>query len=61
MTNRFAIIEQRSDPDNWHYLLSKLNPANLPNRGVSASSTEQLNAWLRGHRTSRRPVEEGFS
>ena len=42
------MIERVSDPDNWHYLPSKLKPADLPSRGVSASSTEQLKAWLRG-------------
>ena len=29
VTNRLAIIEQCSDPDNWHYSPSKLNLANL--------------------------------
>ena len=56
VANRLAMIERVSDPDNWHYLPSKLNPADLPSRGVSASSTEQLKAWLRGSGLLRKSV-----
>ena len=56
VANRLAIIEQGSDPNNWHYLPSKLNPADLPSRGVSALSIEQLNAWLRGPGFFQEPI-----
>ena len=39
VANKLAIIKQGGDPNNWHYLPSKLNPADSPSRGVSASST----------------------
>ena len=58
VANRLAIIEQGSDPDNWHYLPSKLNSADLASRGVSASSTEQLKAWIRGPGFLQEPVLE---
>ena len=50
------MIERVGDPDNWHYLPSKLKPADLPSRGVSVSSTEQVKAWLRGPGFLRKPV-----
>ena len=56
VANRLAMIERVSDSNNWHYLPSKLNPTDLPSRGVSASSTEQLKAWLRGSGLLRKPV-----
>ena len=56
VANRLAIIEQGSDPNNWHYLPSKLNPADLPSRGVSASCIDQLNAWLRGPGFLQEPI-----
>ena len=56
VANRLTIIKQGSSPNNWHYLPSKLNPADLPSQGISASSIEQLNAWLRGLGFLQEPI-----
>ena len=56
VANRLTIIKQGSDPNNWHYLPSKLNPADLFSQGISASSIEQLNTWLQWPEFLQEPI-----
>ena len=48
MVNRLAIIEQSSDPSEWHFLPSELNAADLLSRGLMDKPIDFLNSWLNG-------------
>ena len=48
VANRLAIIEQSSDPSEWHFLPSKLNAVDLPSRGLMDKPIDCLNFWLKG-------------
>ena len=48
VANRLAIIQQSSDPSEWHFLPSKLNAADLPSRGLMDKPIDCLNSWVKG-------------
>ena len=48
VANRLSIIENNSDINHWKHVPSKLNPADLPSRGVSAQTLINSDVWLRG-------------
>ena len=48
VANRLTIIEQSSDPSEWHFLPSKLNAADLPSRELMDKPIDCLNSWLNG-------------
>ena len=47
VANRLAIIEQFSDPSEWHFLPSKLNAADLSSHGLMDKLIDCLNSWLK--------------
>jgi len=48
VANRLAIIERSSDTSLWHYIPSKLNPADLASTGIPVADTAKLQVWLNG-------------
>ena len=46
--NRLSVIHDTTSPDQWCYVESKLNPADIASRGIDASDTENLRTWLNG-------------
>ena len=40
MANRLAVIEENSNIENWQYVSSSLNPADIASRGISADDTD---------------------
>ena len=46
--NRLSVIHDATSPDQWCYIESKLNPADMASRGIDASDTESLSNWLNG-------------
>ena len=48
VANRLAVIERDSDTSQWHYIPSKLNPADIASRGISVDDIGKLQTWLGG-------------
>ena len=48
MANRVAEIQLHSTPDQWQYVSTKSNPADLLSRGCSLDSEELVRFWLEG-------------
>lgn len=46
--NRLSVIHDATSPDQWCYIDSNLNPADIASRGIDASDTESLSNWLNG-------------
>lgn len=47
VANRVQKIRQTTDPEQWHYISTKENPADLASRGTSAAKLEN-STWLKG-------------
>ena len=47
VANRVQVIHDASDPQQWHHVSTKLNPADLASRGCTGGEIEGSN-WLRG-------------
>ena len=48
VTNRLAVIHDGSTVEQWHYVPSELNPADLVSRGMKASSLINSDLWKFG-------------
>jgi hypothetical protein len=48
VANRLQIIHDGSDPSQWGYIDTKLNPADHVSRGLWANDLLNCNCWLRG-------------
>ena len=48
VTNRVQMIKNNSNIDDWYYVPSKENPADIASRGGGASKLEQLSFWQDG-------------
>ncbi|XP_053377557.1 uncharacterized protein LOC123564742 [Mercenaria mercenaria] len=48
VANRLAIIHDVTTPQDWRYVPTKENPADLASRGVHPHETDKLSTWLRG-------------
>ena len=46
--NRVARIQQKTSPEQWKYVQSKENPADLPTRGLTAANLELSELWSNG-------------
>lgn len=46
--NRLQEILDRSEPSSWHYVPTKLNPADIGSRGASAAQLEDCSLWWTG-------------
>ena len=41
-------IQQKTSPEQWKYVQSKENPADLPTRGLTAANLELSEFWCNG-------------
>jgi hypothetical protein len=48
VANRLAVIHDGSNPNQWHYVLSSLNPADDASRGKWIKSFKENDKWLNG-------------
>ena len=48
VANRVAVIREGSEPDQWNYVQSELNPADCVSRGLHAREELKLKAWREG-------------
>ena len=48
VANRLALIHEATNNDQWNYVNTKLNPADLASRGMTVSKFEQCPQWSRG-------------
>ena len=48
VANRLAVIEKDRDESLWHYVPSKLNPADMASRGIPAEDSAKLRVLLSG-------------
>ena len=48
VANRLSIIHEVTDAEDWHYVSTKENPADLASRGISPHDTTSLSRWLNG-------------
>ena len=46
VANRLAIIHEGSNSGNWNYINTKLNPADIASRGISADDLVSGNKWI---------------
>lgn len=48
IANRVTEIQSLSDPESWSHCQGKLNPADLPTRGLSVQDLKQSTLWWNG-------------
>ena len=48
VAHRIQVIQDLTSVDDWHYVPSKLNPADLASRGIESDVVEKLSVWLNG-------------
>ena len=48
VANRIEIIQELSEVQDWHYVPSSMNPADLSSRGIEPHETTKLKFWLNG-------------
>lgn len=48
IANRLAIIHDVTEPADWKYIPSEINPADLASRGIQPSEKSKLKYWLEG-------------
>lgn len=48
VANRLTVIHENSEPDQWKYVNSELNPADDASRGLTVDAMIQSNRWLNG-------------
>jgi len=42
VANRLAIIDRETDASQWHYIPSKVSPADIASRGIPTDATTKL-------------------
>ena len=58
VANRLAIIHDVTTVDQWKYVSTDCNPADIASRGIQANETEKLKTWLSGPTYLREDQEE---
>ena len=48
VANRVGEIQASTNPEQWRYVLTKQNPADLLTRGLSVSTLSEQEKWLKG-------------
>ena len=48
VANRLELIHTLSTPQQWRYVPTDLNPADIGSRGVSPDKTDLADMWLHG-------------
>ncbi|XP_064633630.1 uncharacterized protein LOC135491588 [Lineus longissimus] len=58
VANRVGLIQQHTDPQQWRYVPTKENPADLPSRGVRAKDLAESSLWWDGPEFLQRDSSE---
>ncbi|XP_046567991.1 uncharacterized protein LOC124276394 [Haliotis rubra] len=58
VANRVKLIRDFSEPDQWKYIDSKTNPADVASRGVTPSQLIGCNDWFKGPQFLMKPESE---
>ncbi|XP_035257600.1 uncharacterized protein LOC118218934 [Anguilla anguilla] len=58
VANRISLIRDNTDVSQWRYIRTKLNPADMASRGVSASTLVKCKEWIQGPEFLWRTEEE---
>ncbi len=48
VANRAQVIQDHSDPSQWHYVKTASNPAHKGSRGMSAKGFIEKSKWIEG-------------
>ena len=48
VANRLSVIHDVTEPDDWRYVPTQVNPADLASRGLHPPDTDKLETWLNG-------------
>ena len=46
--NRLGVIHDATSPDQWRYVESSLNPADIASRGIDANDKDNISVWFNG-------------
>ena len=57
VANRIGEIQSNSDPDQWRYVPTSINPADLLSRGMRAADLKTCDKWWKGPEFLLQPVE----
>ena len=58
VANRVSIIQQLSKPTDWHFVVGKGNPADIPSRGMPLGEFTSCSLWFKGPSWLVKPLEE---
>jgi hypothetical protein len=58
VANRLTTIHEGSEPSQWSYVPTRVNPADISSRGLSLKDTAALNLWKKGPAFLSRPESE---
>ncbi|XP_047474085.1 uncharacterized protein LOC125028654 [Penaeus chinensis] len=59
VTNRLTTIHEGSNVEDWHYIASDLNPADLASRGMHGNCDEdKISRWFQGPEFLSKPMSE---
>jgi hypothetical protein len=58
VANRLREIAEKSTPEQWRYVPTDLNPADIPSRGATIQSLQANSLYLEGPNFIRRPKDE---
>ena len=57
VANRVGEIQTSTDPEQWRYIPTSLNPADILSRGMTAADLAKCNRWWKGPEYLRKPEE----
>ena len=58
VANRVGEIQASTNPEQWRYVLTKQNPADLLTRGLSVSTLSEQEKWLKGPSLNKTPQND---
>ncbi|XP_047499508.1 uncharacterized protein LOC125045957 [Penaeus chinensis] len=58
VANRLTTIHEGSNVEDWHYIASDLNPADLASRGMHGNCDEKISRWFQGPEFLNKPMSE---
>ena len=57
VANRVGEIQTSTDPEQWRYIPTSLNPADILSRGMTAADLAKCDRWWKGPEFLRKPEE----